>query len=100
MTESSPREMPVADLTGRMVITSDGHTLGDVADVVIDVDRWAVVALRVRLLTAATNELELKKPWFGSARITIPVEQVRGLSDTVVLRASFEQLKEIATPSA
>ncbi|HJK89251.1 MAG TPA: PRC-barrel domain-containing protein [Polyangiaceae bacterium LLY-WYZ-15_(1-7)] len=85
-------QMKHRDLVGKTVFTQDGHELGEIAGLVVDVGSWRVPALDVRLERKMLERLHLEKPMFGSQTVRIGVEKVSGIGDTVVLKSKLEEL--------
>lgn len=79
-------------LTGKPVVSQDGRDVGAVAGLVLDVDKWSVRYIEVRLSRDSHEDLNLKRPLIRSQVIQVPVQHVSGVSDTVVLSSELEDL--------
>ncbi len=84
--------MTTADLTGKNVMTQDGHRLGKVEALVVDTQSWQTQALKVELRREMLAEMNLKKRLFGSQTIEIGVEEVAGVSEAIILRSPLGTL--------
>lgn len=73
------------ELKDKAVVTKDGHVIGSVETVVIDTDLWRIERLGVKVRREAVEALGLKKPWIRRPEIEIPVREIAGVSDAVVL---------------
>lgn len=80
------------DLRKRRVIAADGTEVGQCAGLVFDTETMAVVAVRVRVHAAVSRAQGSRKPLIGRAELTVPVEQVSGIADAVILRPTTSQL--------
>ncbi len=85
-------EMRDEELSGKMIVTQDGRDLGEVAGLIVDVARWRVTGLKVKVRRDRLDDLRLKRPLIGSASIDLPIDQVQAVSDRVVLRAPLDEL--------
>jgi len=84
--------MKTKELLGKPIVSQDGHDVGEVAGLEIDVDTWKVLALDVKLERAVLETLHLEKPVFGTQTMRIPVDRVSGVSERVVLRVPLVNL--------
>ena len=82
-------------LKGRTVVADGGQELGTVETLVIDGASWKVESLQVKL-NSETAEL-LGKYWnyFHAGRIELPIRLVHSVSDTVLLSATVEELRQV-----
>lgn len=83
----------ITNLIGMKVIGQHGRDLGVVADVSADVETWQLLTLEVKLNRAALDELKLKRPWFGTQTIHVPVGEVSGATDNLVLMSLLENVE-------
>jgi sporulation protein YlmC with PRC-barrel domain len=84
--------MTVDELPGRSVIDSTGRLIGHVMKAVVDLETWAIEALRLRLARAAAAELGLPDSLLKPATLEVPTGLVLAASDAVILRATLEEL--------
>lgn len=70
---------------GTTVIGQHGKVVGTISDVSVDVTSWQLSSLEIKLDREAVDALKLKHPWFGSQLITVPVAEISGASNIVVL---------------
>ena len=80
------------ELPGRSVIDSTGRVIGQVACAPVDLESWAVEALRTRLVPAAANDLGLSSSLLKAATLDVPTGMVLAAGDAVILRATLEDL--------
>ncbi len=90
--------MYAKDLIGKEVLGAEGWKIGKVEEIVIDKDTWAITALSVDLESNIAKEFNLKKMW-GKSTFTIPIGQVQGVADRVILKMSKSQIFELAKTS-
>lgn len=83
--------MQLGDLKKRDVISSDGKVIGSVEGVTL-LGKWSVGDLTVKIEKDVTESLGLKKPLLFALRMDLKVENIKALSDRVVLN---KPLKEI-----
>lgn len=77
------------------VVGSEGGVFGDVDDVELDLATWRMTSLIVRVTAEAVTSLGLEKPFWSRARLSVPVHQVAGATDVVVLRSSLEEFAQL-----
>ena len=87
-----PMVMTNFDLNGKRVVSQDGRVIGEVESLHVDVERWKVVAIGVKVRKEVLDELSLRRPFIGTQVIRIPADQIAGASDTVVLRPPFSEV--------
>jgi sporulation protein YlmC with PRC-barrel domain len=85
--------MTDSQLVGRRVVSQDGHVIGDVASLVVDTESWRVIELGVKLERKALEPLHLKKPVLGTHTVRLPIDDVSGLGDALVLRSRLDELR-------
>jgi sporulation protein YlmC with PRC-barrel domain len=91
--------MFTSDVIDKEVVGAEGWRIGKVREILIDKDKWAVTGLSVVLESNAAKEFNLKKMW-GRSDLTIPISQVQGVGDRIVLKSSKAQVFEIAKSEA
>ena len=87
--------MKVGKLNGKQVITADAYTLGEVDGTHADIGNWQITHIDVDLTKEAANELNLKKPMFGSVMVCLPVTEVNKVGDVITLNTTLLGLKEL-----
>lgn len=83
------------ELRGMKVIGAGGRIVGEVDDIELDVTTWRMASLVVRVQSDALAELGLAKPFWSHARLKVPVLQVSGATDVVILHSSVADLAEL-----
>jgi sporulation protein YlmC with PRC-barrel domain len=91
--------MFTSDLIDKEVVGAEGWRIGKVREILIDKDKWTVTGLSVALESNVAKEFNLKKLW-GRSDVTIPIGQVQGAGDRIVLKSSKTQIFEIAKTEA
>lgn len=84
-----------SELRGMKVVGSNGRVFGEVDDLEIDEQTWRATHIIVRVKSDAVTELGLDKPFWSHARLPIPIHQVSGASDVLVLRSSLEEFAQL-----
>jgi sporulation protein YlmC with PRC-barrel domain len=79
-------------IIGKSVIGQHGREIGRIIDVGVDIGTWRVLNVQVKLLRRVHQDLNLKRLLFRSQSITIPIAEISGVSDTVVLKSALEDL--------
>ena len=87
--------MKVGNLNGKQVITADACTLGEVDGAHADLGTWQITHVDVDLTKEAANELNFKKPMFGSVTICVPVTAVNKVGDVITLKTTLLELKNL-----
>lgn len=82
-------------LAGRSVIDSTGRVIGELSGLILETDRWAIEALRVKLHKDVTKEIGASHGAFRAARVDVPVEYVQNVSDTLVLKGPIGSLRTL-----
>jgi len=85
-----------AELRKRKVITADGKVVGEGAGLYFDTESLKITAVAVKLNADVTKTLGAKKPLIGKAELKIPIEQVSGIADAVILRPTAAHLLDAA----
>jgi sporulation protein YlmC with PRC-barrel domain len=93
-------ELSSKDLEGKKVFAQHGRDVGTVAGVDIDLATFRVVYLEVKLRREVLESLNLKVPLLGSQSIQLGVEHVSAVTDTIVLKATVEELAQLAGAAA
>ena len=86
-------EMPDESIHQMSVVEQHGRTIGVVAEVLVDTDAWTVSHLKITLNREVLDDLNLKKPLFGTQTIRIPSSELAGAQDVLVLKRKLKDLK-------
>lgn len=86
-------ESKVTNLIGMRIIGQHGRDIGLIADMSADVETWQLQTLEVKLNRATLDELKLKRPWFGTQTIHVPVGEISGATDNLVLKCPLEEME-------
>jgi len=83
----------VTKLIGMRIVGQHGREIGVVADISANVITWKLETLEVKLNRATLDELKLKKPWLGTQSVRVPVSQISGATDNLVLTTALEEME-------
>jgi len=90
-----------ADLVGMQIVGQNGRIIGIVRGVMVDVTTGQMSNLQAELQPEVASELKLEQPWFGYRSVLLPVSQIAGASDVVVLNTPLETMQfSVANPAA
>jgi sporulation protein YlmC with PRC-barrel domain len=84
--------MGTRQLVGMVVVSKDGHKIGEVQEFDVNTQTWSVVTLAIRLERDVLEQLKLKKPLFGTQLLPISIDCVEGVADQVVLNCELLDL--------
>ena len=88
------------DLVGMQIVGQQGRIIGVVKAVMVDVTTGQMSSLQADLHPDAASELKLEQPWFGHRSVLLPVSQIAGASDVVVLNTPLETMEFSVTDPA
>ncbi|WP_208723202.1 PRC-barrel domain containing protein [Corallococcus llansteffanensis] len=80
---------------GRTVVAAGGQTLGTVETLSIDDASWRVESLQVKLNSETAEQLGKYWNYFHAGRIELPTRLVHSVSDTVLLSATVDELRQV-----
>ena len=80
-------------LVGMKIIGQHGREVGVISDMFADVETWHLQSLEVKLNRETLDDLRLKRPWFGTQTVHVPVSEISGATDTLVLKHSLEEME-------
>jgi sporulation protein YlmC with PRC-barrel domain len=83
----------VMSLKGIAIIGQHGREVGVVTDLDIDIETWQCQSLEVKLNRHALEDLKLKRPWFGTQTVRVPVSAISGATENLVLKCVLEELE-------
>lgn len=86
-------ESMVTSLIGMKTVGQHGRDIGVVTDMSANVETWQLRNLEVKLNRATLDELKLKRPWFGTQTIGVPVSAISGATDNLVLKRPLEEME-------
>ena len=81
-------------LKGRTVISADGHAIGQVAALFLDVKAWQVESLQVKLHNDVADEIGAARSMFHPGTVQIPVRMIQSVGDAVVLSVGTQELRQ------
>ena len=83
----------VMSLVGMKIIGQHGREVGVISDMFADVDTWHLKSLEVKLNRETLDDLKLKRPWFGTQTVHVPVSEISGATDNLVLKHPLEEME-------
>jgi sporulation protein YlmC with PRC-barrel domain len=83
------------DLRNKTVIGADGHVVGQVGELVVEVTNWNVDSIRVKLRREAADRLGASHSVFHAGTIEIPIAMIQSVGDTVVLSVTADELRAL-----
>lgn len=81
------------NLIGLRIFGQHGREIGVITDLLADLTTWQLESLEVKLNRSTLEELKLKKPWFGSQTVRVPVSEISGASENLVLESVLEEME-------
>ncbi|MFA7622690.1 MAG: hypothetical protein WCX76_02920, partial [Candidatus Methanomethylophilaceae archaeon] len=84
-------------LLGKKVVSSDGLLVGTVSDVLLEMERWSVQSVRVKLDKGAYEPLGLKKGIFSKTASGILVTHISAVTDNMSLYLTTSDLADHLT---
>lgn len=86
-------ESNAMSLIGMKIIGQHGREIGVISDMIVDVGTWQLRSLEVKLNREALDDLKLKRPWFGSQTVHVPVGGISGATDNLILKTLLEEME-------
>jgi len=85
-------------LFGKNVVGEEAIIIGESTGAQIDLPRWLITHIQVKLTDEVTRELGYKKPFLGSVEVLLPVGFVKAVGDIISVNKSIKELKNIFEP--
>jgi len=85
-------------LFGKNVVGEDARAIGESTGAQIDLPRWLITHIQVKLTDEVTRELGYRKPFLGSVEVLLPVEFVKAVGDIISVNKSIKELKNVFEP--
>ena len=82
----------VKGLLGMKIIGQHGREIGVITDMFADVETWQLQSLEVKLNRETLDDLKLKRTWFGTQTVRVPVSEISGATDNLVLKSTLEEM--------
>jgi sporulation protein YlmC with PRC-barrel domain len=83
----------VMSLVGMKIIGQHGREVGIITDILANVETWQLQSLEVKLNRATLDDLKLKLSWFGTQTVHVPVSDISGATDNLVLKCLLEEIE-------
>ena len=74
-------------------IGQHGREVGIITDMLANVETWQLQSLEVKLNRETLDDLKLKLPWFGTQTVHVPVSDISGATDNLVLKCLLEEME-------
>jgi sporulation protein YlmC with PRC-barrel domain len=74
------------------IIGQHGREIGVITDMFADVETWMLQSLEVKLNRETLDDLKLKRTWFGTQTVRVPVSEISGATDNLVLKSTLEEM--------
>ncbi|MFB3888520.1 MAG: PRC-barrel domain-containing protein [Candidatus Bathyarchaeia archaeon] len=82
-------------LNGKKVVGSDGHVVGEVEGMDVDLNTWQATGLLLVLTDDATVELGFKKPLLSKVTVSMPTRIIKAIGEVINLGEPLKNLKEL-----
>jgi sporulation protein YlmC with PRC-barrel domain len=82
------------------VIAADGHTIGEVSDLIIDTSAWSIIALKIKLHKTAAEQIGAARGILHAPTLELPVRLIQSVGDAVLLSVPTAQLRQILPDAA
>ena len=79
-------------LHGRVVLSSDGHAVGELTHFLIDDGKLALAGLEVKVRRNVADRLRLPHSRLRAPTLQIPSDKVHSVGDVVILDVSLDSL--------
>ena len=86
-------ESKVMSLVGMKIIGQHGREVGIITDMLANVETWQLQSLEVKLNRETLDDLKLKRSWFGTQTVHVPVSDISGATDNLVLKCLLEEME-------
>ena len=83
----------VMSLVGMKIIGQHGREVGIITDMLANVETWQLQSLEVKLNRETLDDLKLKLPWFRTQSVHVPVSEISGATDNLVLKCLLEEME-------
>jgi len=87
--------MDFKEIEGKEVLGGQARVLGKVCGIEFDTKNWKVTHFYLDVDNDAVEDLGLTKHHFGSIKVTIPVEIIDVINDSIILNETLDKLKTI-----
>ena len=85
-------QISTKDLRDKKVLSQDGHHIGEIDSLNLDIDNWDVVTVAIKLRRDVLESFNLERPLFGTQVVQIAIDQVSGVSEAMVLKGGIKDL--------
>ncbi len=87
-------------LRGRLVLSGDGLSIGEVVRLFVDPGEWRVRAIEVKLRNDVADRIGAHHGLLRAATLQIPTEQIQSVGDAVILSVAVTALHPPSTSAA
>jgi len=86
------------NLHGRVVLSSDGRVIGEIAKLFVDDTDWRIDAIQVKLRKDIAERIGASRGIFHAATIEIPAHLIASSGDAVILTVPVDALRSPPAP--
>jgi sporulation protein YlmC with PRC-barrel domain len=87
----------ITRLFWKRVFTSDAVMLGELESADVDMQTWQIKNFFIALSDQAIKALGFRHPYLGKVIVCLPVEEVKTITDTVILNKTLNELRNLQT---
>ncbi len=87
------RRCNIKSLIGKHVVGQHGRQVGIVSDLLVNIESWQLEAIMIELSRESSEDLHLKQKWFGAQIVNLPISEISGVTDSLVLKHSLEEIE-------
>jgi sporulation protein YlmC with PRC-barrel domain len=80
-------------LHGRVVLSGDGLSIGEVVHLLVDPNDWKIRAIEVKLRGDVADRIGAHHGLLRAATIGIPTAQIQSIGDAIILGVSVNDLR-------
>lgn len=80
------------ELKGRMIMGKGGREIGVLTGIDVDVDKWRVTNIEIKVNKDVLEAMGMKRPVFGTQTITVPISQISRTSDAILLETELSEV--------
>ena len=85
----------VSSLRGMKINSTEGRDVGQVRDILVDVENWTSPSLLVKLNKDIIETLDLKSSMLSKSELAISIKHVDKIRDRIMLDKSLDEIGEI-----
>jgi sporulation protein YlmC with PRC-barrel domain len=86
------KQCNIKNLIGKNILGQHGREVGTVLKLLMNIETWQLETIVVKLNRESLEDLHLKKKWFGTQIVNLPVSAVSGVTDSLILNNPLEEM--------